>query len=153
MAYDEEYERAECIRKHGEAFWTKCEAEAKIANAEIKLAWENHQAKTRLAEIEAKRAALQARLDDLERLAEIEAKRADLQARIDALEAKKQSQAKVHNEDALPRSLPNRQDCAEHQGKEEKRERSSTEIVPRPVPTPLTSVPAPPDTKTASADP
>ena len=47
MTYDEEYERAECIRKHGEAFRAECEAEAKIANAEIKLAWENHQVEAR----------------------------------------------------------------------------------------------------------
>ena len=52
-----------------------------------------------------------------------------------------QRQEEIHDKDALPTSLPTRQDCAEPQGEEEKQERSSTVIVPRPVPTPLASVP------------
>jgi hypothetical protein len=153
MTYDEEYERAECIRKHGEAFWAECEAEAKIANAEIKLAWENHQAEARLAENKAKIAALEARIDALERLAEGKAKIAALQARFDALEAKMQGQEEVHANDALPTSLPTRQDPADQSGEEEEQGGNPTEIVPRPVPTSTTSVPTLPGTKTASADP
>ena len=154
MTNDEEYEKAECIRIHGDAFWVECVAAAEEFNAE--LAWDNHQARVqaerearldenkakiaalearidaleRLAEIEAKRAALQVRIDDLEKLAEAKAKSAALQARIDAFEARMQSQEEVHTKEALPTPLPTRHNPTDPNGEEEKQGENPPEIVP-----------------------
>ena len=82
MTNDEEYEKAEGIRKYGKASWDECEAIAKEANAEI-----------RRARVQAENDAIR-----VARQAEI----ADLRARIDAIEAKEakmKSQEEVHTKE------------------------------------------------------
>ena len=54
---------------------------------------------------------------------------------------------------ALPTYLPTRQSCADPIDEEKGQEGNPTEILPRHVPTPATSVPTPSGTKDVSADP
>ncbi len=127
MTNDEENEKAECIRIHGEAFWAECVAAAKEFNEEFAQA--RAQAKN-----DAIRAALQATI------AENNAKMAALQAQIDAIEARMHGHEEVHAKEAVPTLVPTRQDRADPASNEERQGSEHPVIVPRPVPTPSTSV-------------